>query len=159
MSLFLRLLLISGAWVVFQIGSGYVTNRMPSRYFARETWLFRPRRWEQQGQVYDRLFRIRRWKDSLPEAGAMFAGGFNKRALGSRTPDRMEQFIGETRRAELTHWLPVLLSFSFFAWNVPSVAIWMPIVGFLGNLPFIMVQRYVRPRLQRLSRKASDRLF
>lgn len=151
MSVILRLVLISAAWVVFQIGSGYVTNRLPGRLFARDSWLYRMRRWENGGRFYDRVFRIRQWKDSLPEAGAMFAGGFEKRGLQGRSDDQIVRFIAETRRAELTHWLPVLLSFSFFAWNPVNVALWMPIIGFLGNAPFIMVQRYLRPRMMRLA--------
>ncbi len=150
MAVWLRLLLISLAWVAIEIGSGYLTNRLPLRLFETDGPLTRTRRWEREGQTYARVFRVHRWKDALPEAGAMFAGGFAKRGLRERSPRRLDRFIAETRRAELTHWLPVVLSFSFFAWNPPHVAAWMPIIGFLGNLPFIVVQRYVRPRLERL---------
>jgi glycosyl-4,4'-diaponeurosporenoate acyltransferase len=150
MHVIVRLVLISVSWVIFQIGAGYLTNRLTVRMFERDGWLYRTRRWERGGLVYERVFRIRRWKDALPEAGAMFAGGFAKRGVSGRTPALLCRFVAETRRAELTHWLPVLLSLTFFAWNPPRIALWMPIVGFLGNAPFIMVQRYVRPRMQRL---------
>lgn len=150
MALALRLLAISLAWVVFEIGSGYVTNRLPMRLFETDGPLTRTRRWEREGQTYARVFGVHRWKDALPEAGGMFAGGFAKRALRTRSPEHLERFIAETRRAELTHWLPVALSLTFFAWNPPEVAVWMPIIGFLGNAPFIVVQRYLRPRLARL---------
>ncbi len=153
----LRLVLISIAWVVFQIGSGFMTNRLPRAVFAREGFLFRTRRWERGGEIYERVFRIRRWKESLPEAGGMFKGGFAKRAIGDRSSDRLELFIAETRRAEFTHWLVVVLSFTFFAWNPMRVAVWMPLIGFLGNAPFIMVQRHLRPRLQRLAADAAER--
>lgn len=156
MHVVVRLLLISVAWALFQIGSGYLTNRLPERMFRRDGPLYRGRRWERGGETYARLFLIRRWKDRLPEAGAMFQGGFAKRGLRSRSPERLRRFIVETRRAELTHWLPVLLSFSFFAWNPLNVAIWMPVIGLLGNAPFIMVQRYVRPRMQRLLERRAE---
>lgn len=150
MAVGLRLLAISLAWVVIEIGSGYLTNKLPLRLFAADGPLTRTRRWERDGQTYARVFRVQRWKDALPEAGGMFAGGFGKRALRTRSSEKLDRFIAETRRAELTHWLPVALSLTFFAWNPPYVAVWMPIVGFLGNAPFIMVQRYLRPRLARL---------
>jgi glycosyl-4,4'-diaponeurosporenoate acyltransferase len=153
MPVVLRLVLISLAWVVLQIGSGFATNRLPRAPFAREGLLFRTRRWERGGEVYERVFGIRRWKDALPEAGAMFKGGFAKRAIGGRSASRLELFIAETRRAEFSHWLVVALSFTFFAWNPPHVAVWMPVIGFLGNAPFIMVQRHVRPRLERLAER------
>jgi glycosyl-4,4'-diaponeurosporenoate acyltransferase len=147
MPVVMRLVLISLAWIVLQVGSGYITYRMPRRFFAADCWFYRARRWEKGGATYNRLFRIKRWKDSLPEAGALFPGGISKRDLQSRTIEHVQLFVMETRRAELTHWLPVLFSFSFFAWNPVNVAIWMPVVGFVGNVPFIMVQRYIRPRL------------
>ena len=150
MSVGVRLVLISVAWVVIEVGSGYLTSRVPLRLFDHDGALTRTRSWERGGEVYARLLRVHRWKDALPEAGAMFAGGFAKRGLATRSAQHLERFIAETRRAELTHWLPVVLSLSFFVWNPPHVAAWMPIIGFLGNLPFIVVQRYVRPRLERL---------
>ncbi|HKJ84481.1 MAG TPA: glycosyl-4,4'-diaponeurosporenoate acyltransferase [Spirochaetia bacterium] len=151
MPVMIRLVLISLAWVVLQIGSGFITNKIPRSVFFREGFLFRTRRWEHDGELYERVFRIRSWKESLPEAGGMFKGGFAKRAIGDRSSVRLELFIAETRRAEFTHWLVVVLSFSFFAWNPPHIAAWMPIIGFLGNAPFIMVQRHLRPRMQRLA--------
>ncbi len=160
MTLAARLLAISLAWVAIQIGSGFLTHRMPARWFRRDGWLFRCRRFERDGRVYRRLFRVHLWKDRLPEAGALFAGGFSKRRLttaGAR--DRvavLDRFIVETRRAELTHWLPVLFSLSFFLWNPPDIAVWMPPIGLAGNLPFIIVQRSNRPRLTTLRDRAGD---
>lgn len=88
----------------------------------------------------------------------MFAGGVSKRRLGRPSRGGIEAMIVETRRAELTHWFPVVLSLTFFAWNPFSVAIWMPLVGFLGNAPFIVVQRYLRPRFTRfLNRRLGNR--
>lgn len=154
-----RLLAISVAWVAIQIGSGYLTHRMPAGWFRRDGWLFRCRGFEREGKLYRRVFRVHRWKDRLPEAGALFAGGFNKRRLASIGPadasSVLERFVAETRRAELTHWLPVLFSLSFFLWNPPAIAAWMPPIGLLGNLPFIIVQRSNRPRLTSLRRRAA----
>lgn len=152
-----RLLAISGAWIAIQIGSGYLTHHMPAGWFQRDGWLFRCRGFERGGRLYRRVFRVHRWKDRLPEAGALFAGGFSKRRLASGNPaagsNVLERFVAETRRAELTHWLPVLLSLSFFLWNPPAIAAWMPPIGLLGNLPFIIVQRSNRPRLMALRRR------
>ena len=50
---------------------------------------------------YRRWLRINRWKDRLPEAGALFAGGVSKRQLPSYDVAGLELFVRETRRAEL----------------------------------------------------------
>lgn len=152
MSVTLRLLLISLAWVAIEIGSGYLAHKIPDDWFTVNRRLFDLRPWEDQGRVYQRLFAVRRWKDQLPEAGALFTGGVPKRSLNGVDRANLERLLGETRRAELTHWLPLPLSTLFFLWNPLEVAIWMPLVALLGNSPFIIVQRYNRPRLERALR-------
>ncbi|HKK47451.1 MAG TPA: hypothetical protein VJ932_00040, partial [Alkalispirochaeta sp.] len=126
MTLFLRLVLISVAWIVIQIGSGYVSHLLPQAWFATDNRLFRARRFEREGRLYRRALLVHRWKTRLPEAGAMFAGGFSKRHLNlARSQERVttiRRFIAETRRAELSHWLPVALSCTFFFWNPFAVA-------------------------------------
>lgn len=153
MSLALRLVLICLAWVVVQIAPGFVTHHLPRRLFERDSGLYRTRRWEAGGAIYQRLFRVRKWKDRLPEAGAMFAGGVSKRSLAGGSGEALAVAVAETRRAELTHWLAAGLSFSFFLWNPPQIAAWMPLVGILGNAPFIIVQRHLRPRMIALQRR------
>ena len=158
MTLTLRLVLISLSWIIIQIGSGYLSHLLPLAWFATDNRLFRSRRFEQQGRIYRRVFLVHRWKNHLPEGGAIFTGGFSKRHLGlHRSQDpvaTLQRFIAETRRAELSHWLPVVLSCTFFFWNPFPVAVWMPPIGFLGNLPFIIVQRTNRPRMMRLLSRA-----
>ena len=159
MTVGVRLLAICIAWIVIEIGSGYLTHRMPARWFRRDSALYRCRRFEREGRFYRSVFRVHRWKDRLPEAGALFSGGFSKRRLAdspaSNRVQILERFVAETRRAELTHWLPCVFSLSFFLWNPPGIAVWMPPIGLLGNLPFIIVQRANRPRLARLLRRGA----
>ncbi|MCA1755178.1 MAG: hypothetical protein LC641_10855 [Spirochaeta sp.] len=160
MSLWLRVLLIAANWVLFHIGSGFATHHMPARFFDHESPLFKTRAFEAEGRLYRRVLRIHRWKDLLPEAGATFAGGFAKRSLfpEHRTDQAyLQRFIAETRRAELTHWLPIALSATFFLWNPPEIASWMPVYAAATNLPFILVQRANRPRLQRLAKTGQFR--
>ncbi|MFW5827555.1 MAG: hypothetical protein ACOCU4_05665 [Alkalispirochaeta sp.] len=157
MTLPLRLVLISVSWAVIQIGSGYVAHILPVAWLATDNGLFRSRSFEREGRLYRRVFLVHRWKRYLPEGGAVFAGGMSKRHLAlDSVEDRdtaLRRFIAETRRAELSHWLPVLFSFTFFLWNESRIALWMPAIGFLGNLPFIIVQRTNRPRLQNLLKR------
>ena len=95
------------AWALVHTATGYVVHRIPStsRVLARDHWWSRPRRFETDRHFYERTLRIKRWKDRVPEAGALFAGGVSKRALPSRSPAGLARFAVETRRAELGHWL------------------------------------------------------
>lgn len=151
-----RLLLIALNWVVFQIGSGLIAHHLPVSIFDRETKASRVHAFEAESRFYRRYFLIQRWKHLLPEAGALFAGGFAKNSVppcALRDEEFLERFVAETRRAELTHWLPILLSATFFLWNPLEIAVWMPVYAMITNVPFIMVQRANRPRLQRLAEK------
>ncbi|HVM04537.1 MAG TPA: hypothetical protein VM242_05140 [Acidimicrobiales bacterium] len=139
----------AAAWAAVQVGTGYVSHRLPLRLLDRDGWLWRERRWEQGGRFYVDVARIRRWKRFLPEAGAAFEGGFDKRRLRGRAPADLERFAAETRRAELGHWLALLPAPVFVALNPPLLAPFMAAYPLAVNLPCIAAQRYNRIRLRR----------
>lgn len=147
------------AWGFFHAGTGYAAHRLDDRRLARDGWLLRERRFEDGGRLYRRALRIHRWKDRLPEAGALFAGGVSKRELPSRDAEGLALFVRETRRAELTHWWAMACSPLFLLWNPPLPAALLVAYGVLVNLPFILIQRYNRfrtqPLLVRLERRGS----
>lgn len=149
------------AWGLFHAATGYAAHRLPARRLARDGWLMRPRRFEDGGRFYRRRLRIHRWKDRLPEAGALFEGGVSKRELPSRDAAGLEVFVRETRRAELGHWWAMLCSPLFLLWNPPLASALLVSYGVLVNMPFIMIQRHNRFRTQallaRLHRRGSPR--
>src|SRR3954454_12208704 len=116
------------AWAAIHAGSGYLVHRMPASTFERDGWLWRQRPFERNGQLYTGVFRIRRWKHWLPEAGALFRGGFDKRALTSRTIDHMSTYVRETRRAELGHCLARVPAPLFLIWNPPLIGAFMVLI-------------------------------
>jgi glycosyl-4,4'-diaponeurosporenoate acyltransferase len=144
-------------WGAVHTSTGYFAHRLPDRALARDTWWSRPRRFETR-VFYERTLRIKRWKDRVPEAGALFAGGLSKRRLPGRDRGGLQQFAGETRRAELGHWLAAAASPLFALWNPPVAAALMLVYGFGVNVPFIAIQRYNRLRvIHAVSRYAAER--
>ncbi|MCY7400731.1 MAG: hypothetical protein LH477_07220, partial [Nocardioides sp.] len=71
------------AWGVFHAGTGYAAHRLGDERLERAGWVLRPHRFEVGGGWYRDRLRIHRWKDRVPEAGALFAGGVSKRELPS----------------------------------------------------------------------------
>jgi len=142
------------AWLVIQFGLAWTMTRIPAGQLnPHNTWA-RLWPWERSGRAYEKFFAIKRWKDSLPDAASWFPGGFAKASLRTRTPDFLGQFLRETWRGELTHWLALLALPLFAIWN-PG---WGVVVNFAyavaANLPCILVQRYNRGRFLRvLSRR------
>lgn len=138
------------AWGTFHAATGYAAHRLRDERLERDGWLLRQRRFEDGGRWYRRRLRIHRWKDRLPEAGALFAGGLSKRELPSYDAPGLRLFERETRRAELTHWWCMACGLIFILWNPPLAAGLLVTYGVLVNLPFILIQRYNRFRIQSL---------
>lgn len=136
------------AWGAVHAGTGYVAHRLPLSRLGRDGWLLRPRRFERDGRCYERIG-IRRWKDRLPEAGALFPGGVSKRHLpGGRSG--LERYAAESRRAELAHWWALAAGPSFALVNRPLATALLVTYGVAVNLPFIAIQRYNRLRINRV---------
>ena len=144
------------AWAVFHAATGYAVHRLPLRRLEHDNWLLRGRRFELDGHLYER-FGIRRWKDGLPEAGALFAGGVSKRRLTGTDEPGLARFAMETRRAELGHWSAMACGPLFVLWNPPAVAATMVAYGVVVNVPFIAIQRYNRLRIERVLARRRNR--
>ena len=140
---------VLGAAVVHS-GTGYAAHRLPSARLQADGWLLRVRPFE---PALYRWLRVPRWKDRLPEAGALFAGGISKRHL----PASIELFVRETRRAELAHWWAIAASPMFALWNPPIGVVLMITYGLAVNAPFVVIQRCNRVRAQRLLRRGACR--
>lgn len=141
------------AWLILQPTIAWVATRLPARVFDPAGWLYRARRWERQGELYQSLLAVRRWKGALPSGGA-WLGGFRMQRVASSEPEYLRRWLVETCRAELAHWLQVLVAPLFFLWNPPLAGGVILIYALAVNLPCIIVQRHNRPRLRRMLGRA-----
>lgn len=148
-------LLNATAWVIVHATTGYLVHRLAPHRFGRDTWLTRPRRFERGGRLYVEVFRIKRWKHLLPEAGSLFAGGFDKRRLSSWSEAHLATYLRETRRAEVGHWLAAAATPFFFLWNPLRGGVMMLGYAVVANAPCVVSQRYNRLRLQRIADRRS----
>lgn len=138
------------AWGVFHSATGYAAYRLDEDRLRHDGWLLRPRRFEVGGRWYRRRLHVHRWKDRLPEAGGLFRGGMSKRHVPAYDHAGLQQFVRETRRAELAHWWAMFCGPLFALWNPPLAAALLLAYGVAVNLPFVVIQRYNRFRVQAL---------
>ena len=138
------------AWGAFHTVTGYAAHRLDDERLSRDGWLLRRRTFEAGGRWYRERLRIHRWKDRLPEAGALFAGGMSKRRLPAYDTAGLERFARETRRAELAHWWALSCGPLFALWNPPMATALLVAYGVVVNLPFVLIQRYNRFRIEAL---------
>lgn len=133
-------------WVAIQMGFAWTFTKMPVEWFNPG----RAFGWERTGRFYERLFRIKDWKDRLPDAAGWFGGGFEKRALVTASRDYFQRFIRETWRGELCHWSAIACAPIFFVWNPWWGNVIILAYALAANVPCILAQRYNRARFQRL---------
>ena len=123
-------------------------NLLPRAWFHADRFPFPPFGWEHHGRIYEKLH-IRAWKDRVPDMSKLVRSMVRKEVSSHPTAQSLERLIQETSVAEAVHWVLIVLSLAV-------LKIWKGLGGWvcyflciLGNLPFIIIQRYNRPRLMR----------
>lgn len=125
---------------------------LPKGIFHADRFPWRSFRFERGGRVYDRL-KIRAWQNKVPDMSRVLPKLMPAKRLEQNSPDTLPRMVAETCVAELTHALLGLLGFGcLLFWPGVGGAI-VSVLFLLGNLPFIFIQRYNRPRLARLTEK------
>jgi len=134
-------------WPLMQVSIAFLGNKIDDKHFDPNSWWLKTRRWEKNGDFYDDVFKIKKWKHILPDGAKTHKGGFPKGHLQSYDPDYLKAFIAETGRAEIFHVLQILPFWVFGLWS-PPFAIWIMLgYAIIVNVPCILAQRYNRPKL------------
>ena len=130
----------------------YIGRLLPGNWFRSDRFPFRCFPFERGGRIYERLG-IRRWKDKVPDMSKILPKVvLPKRLPWGAQPERVALLIQETCIAEVVHIILFILGFGcVLLWgDGPGGWIIALVYNLLGNVPFILIQRYNRPRLQRL---------
>ena len=124
---------------------------LPRRWFDGERFPYRCYKWEKQGKLYTRIG-VDRWKTLVPDMSRILPDMVKKRVTPTAvTAAQAAVLVQETCVAEAVHTASSLLGLVCLGlwpgWG--GVLVWL-VWFLLGNLPFILIQRYNRPRLLRL---------
>ena len=131
---------------------------LPRRWFDGGRFPYRCYKWEKQGKLYTRIG-IERWKKLVPDMSRFLPDMVKKEVdPAAVTASQVELLVQETCVAECVHcWLIVLSVGMLFLWkSVWSWLLWL-VYNLLGNVSFILIQRYNRPRLLRLAEKETKK--
>lgn len=136
-------------WVVCGVVVGWSYARRPWQTMLSPGVITTLRDWERRS-FYERVLRVRTWKDMLPEAGTWF-GGISKRSLPGHLDGGLQRFAAESLRAERVHLayllcIAVTLSWTRGWWLFVTFAFAIAV-----NVPCIVVARYNRIRLAHLA--------
>lgn len=121
---------------------------IPRTWMDPDRKFFALRPFEKGGQFYEMLH-IRDWKDKFPDKSRYIKSMNPKRLTGRPTAREIETFIQETCVSEFVH--TVLIIAGFWCMSIwPEGGLAVSLLWGIGNLPYICIQRYVRPQLRRL---------
>lgn len=136
--------------------SHFVGQALPRAHFDPQKFPYRSADWENGGKVYEKLG-IKHWKDRLPDMSKIMPDMVRKKMSAVKSQG-MDVLIAETCVAECVHWALMLLSLGiFFFWRGAWAVVFWLVYNLLGNLPFIIIQRYNRPRLVMLEQRRKRR--
>lgn len=137
---------------------GFLLGRvLPKGMFNAERFPYRPFGWERQGAVYDALG-VRRWKERVPDMSAILPKLMpSKHMPANASSGDLLLMIRETCVAEFIHGLLCAAGFGCAAiWRGWGWALSV-LYALVGNVPYIVIQRYNRPKLTRILRRVQAR--
>jgi glycosyl-4,4'-diaponeurosporenoate acyltransferase len=140
-------------FILISLSMTFICEKVPSRVYYYKKWLFRERGWENGGRIYEYYFGVKKWKSKLPDISDFMKWRFNKKHLAEASSDYLSVFLTESCKSEFTHWMIIASTLFFNFWNDIATSAFMVIIACLLNMPYIIIQRYNRPRLIKLLRR------
>lgn len=133
---------------VLGILSFIIGRLLPKGWFHADKFPYKTAAGEQK--IYQTL-RVKSWQSKVPDMSRLFRHIMPAKKMTAETVADIPRMLEETCVAELTHTLLSIMGLAMLwlwpGWGGIIVTI---IYILLGNVPFIIIQRYNRPRLQRL---------
>jgi glycosyl-4,4'-diaponeurosporenoate acyltransferase len=149
---FLYLIIVS--IIVFLIGRIF-----PRNWINENCFLFKSFKWEKEGKVYEKL-KIKKWKTKLPDASILLSRIIPKlyptKRMKNSEKEKAIILVKESCVAEGTHKVVSILGFfCIYIWkSIGGLSV--AVVFYLFNVPFILIQRFNRPRLKKLANKLNN---
>jgi len=137
-------------WPLFQVSISVACLKIKDQKFDYNKIPYKTYKWEKEGKIYDKIFKVSKWKKFLPDGGAIMKGGYKKKNITNFSKENFQKYIIESCRAELSHLLAIIPFWVFGLFAPIEVIYIMLAYALLVNLPCIITQRYNRPRFIRL---------
>lgn len=144
-SLLAQIILAIIICVITQAGTARLVQLMPQRFFSIDRFPYRCYPWEDQGRIYERLFRVKRWKKQLPDGG-----GFSRKHVNANSPEALSEHLNWSSRGECSHWLNLLSLLVYPIILRPSLILLFTAYTILSNIPCLIAYRYNLPRIIKL---------
>ena len=137
--------LVSTGIVAFLVG-----RILPKKWFRPDLFPYRALKFEDYGRFYDK-FGVRKWQNKVPDMSRILPFMMPPKKLTGNYKERLPRMLQETCVAELIHVLNCvagLYCLKLYS-GIGGLIIYLLYV-LIFNLPYVVIQRYNRPRLLRI---------
>lgn len=134
--------------LIFMIFSLIITFlRFPDCFYNYKNGIYKGRKWENNGDFYQTVFKVKSWKSHIPELADFIKFIFPKKFIKEFTDEFLSKYLLESCKAEFVHWCNIFSSTMFLIYEGVSTFTYMLVIAIILNTPFIIIQRYNRPRI------------
>lgn len=124
----------------------FVGVALPRGRFNEKKFPFKPFKWEKSGKLY-RFFKVKKWKAKLPDMSKYTSIIYPKKVYTKVTSREVDRLVKESCVAELIHYALSIMGIGiYYIWKKSRTGLILTILYILGNAPFIIIQRYLRPK-------------
>lgn len=137
---------------------GFVLGRFLSRLkFYPEHFPYKLYKFEKDGMIYDNI-KIRKWQNKMIDMSRIFPKLMPTKKLDKDIHKKLPVLIKETCVSEMIHYmLSIAGLYCLVIWKGTGGVVVTLIYEILGNLSYIIIQRYNRPRLTKLLERYEQR--
>jgi len=125
---------------------------LPRKIFNENAFPFRLFKWEKDGSFF-RFIRVKKWKSKVPDMSKYTHIIYPKRVPTKVTSKEVDRLIKESCVAEATHYVLSFFGLGIYWIWKDKVGKWLTVLYILGNIPFVVIQRYLRPKYLRVKEK------
>ncbi len=122
---------------------------LPKKCFCAEHFPYHAFLWEHGGRIYEKM-NIKSWQKKVPDMSRLFFWLMPRKEMSQKNMQILPLMVQETCVAEFIHMLLCVSGlYCIHLWHGLG-GLLMAGLNILGNLAFVFIQRYNRPRLLHL---------
>ena len=140
--------------ILTQFIASYLVNLLSYRSLMKIYPSFKSRKWEKNGNIYQKIFHVKGWKEYIPSIGSFDKKNIEKAKI---TPDFVAQYLLEGLRAELCHLYAFIFALLLLLITATKAWFFIIIYTIFLNVPCMIIQRYNRPRFERILRARDEK--
>lgn len=141
-------LIVSGLCIFF------IGRIFPRKFIKEKCFPFKSYKFEKNGKIYEKI-KIKKWKTKLPDASVIIHKFVPKlmpeKRIRNLKKANIETLVKESCVAEMTHFLAALCGFLCIKIWYKKWGVVLSIINMICHIPFILIQRYNRPRLEKFN--------